>query len=111
MKVSLNWLKDYVDINVEPKKYADRMTMTGTKVEAIDVNGDGVKNLVIGEIKEISPHPDADKLIITQINVGEEAPVQIVTGASNVSVGDIITVYVDDIMKDKEKVALTLIKN
>ena len=95
MKVSLNWLKDYVDINVEPKKYADRMTMTGTKVEAIDVKGDGVKNLVIGEIKEISPHPDADKLIITQINVGEEAPVQIVTGASNVSVGDIIPVALD----------------
>ena len=95
MKVSLNWLSDYTDINVDAKKYADMMTMSGTKVEAIDVQGEGLKNLVIGQIKEISPHPDADKLIITQIDIGKEELVQIVTGASNVSVGDIIPVALD----------------
>lgn len=95
MKVSLNWLSDYTDINADAKKYADMMTMSGTKVEAIDVQGEGLKNLVIGQIKEISPHPDADKLIITQIDIGKEEWVQIVTGASNVSVGDIIPVALD----------------
>lgn len=95
MKVSLDWLKEYVDIEVEPKKYADLMTMTGTKVETLDIQGEGIKNLVIGQIKEISPHPDADKLIITQIDAGQGELVQIVTGASNVSVGDIIPVAID----------------
>lgn len=92
MKVSLDWLSEYVDINVDHKKYADMMTMSGTKVETIECKGEGLANLFIGQIKEISPHPDADKLIITQIDVGREELVQIVTGASNVSVGDIIPV-------------------
>ena len=70
MKVSLNWLKDYADINVDPKKYADEMTMSGTKVETIEYKGQDSKNIVIGQIKEILPHPDADKLIITMVDVG-----------------------------------------
>ncbi len=95
MKVSLNWLSEYVDISVDSKKYSDMMTMSGTKVETIEEKGQGVKNLVIGQIKEISPHPDADKLIITQIDTGADKLVQIVTGASNVSIGDIIPVAID----------------
>lgn len=95
MKVSLNWLREYVDIACEPKEYADRMTMSGTKVEAIEEKGEGVKNLVIGRIEEITQHPDADKLVVTQINVGAAENVQIVTGASNVRVGDIIPVALD----------------
>ena len=95
MKVSLNWLKDYANINVDPKKYADEMTMSGTKVETIEYKGQDSKNIVIGQIKEILPHPDADKLIITMVDVGQSEPLQIVTGASNLSVGDIISVAVD----------------
>ncbi len=95
MKVSLNWLKDYADINVDPKKYADEMTMSGTKVETIEYKAQDAKNIVIGQIKEILPHPDAEKLIITMVDVGQAELLQIVTGASNLSVGDIIPVAVD----------------
>lgn len=95
MRVSLNWLKDYVDINVEPRRYADEMTMSGTKVETIEYLGDKIVNISIGKIEEIHPHPDADKLQITKINVGKEDLLQIVTGANNISVGDIVPVAVE----------------
>ena len=95
MRVSLNWLKDYTDINVEPKKYADLMTMSGTKVETIEYVGDELENILIGQILEILPHPDAEKLVITKVNVGQQEPLQIVTGANNISVGDIIPVAVE----------------
>lgn len=95
MRVSLNWLKDYADINVEPKKYADLMTMSGTKVETIEYVGDELENIFIGQILEILPHPDAEKLVITKVNVGQQEPLQIVTGANNISVGDIIPVAVE----------------
>lgn len=95
MKVSLNWLKDYVDIHVEPKEYADKMTMSGTKVETIEYRGHDIKNVVIGKITEILPHPDAERLIITKVDIGKEESIQIVTGASNLRVGDIIPVAVE----------------
>ncbi len=95
MRVSLNWLKDYTDINVEPKKYADLMTMSGTKVETIEYVGDELENILIGQILEILPHPDAEKLVITKVNVGQQEPLQIVTGANNISAGDIIPVAVE----------------
>lgn len=95
MKVSLNWLKDYVTIPVDPKKYADEMTMSGTKVETIEYLGDNIEKVLIGKIEEILPHPDADKLLITKINIGKEEWLQIVTGAHNISVGDIVPVAVE----------------
>ncbi|MDO5096693.1 MAG: phenylalanine--tRNA ligase subunit beta [Peptostreptococcaceae bacterium] len=95
MRVSLNWLKDYTDINIEPKKYADLMTMSGTKVETIEYVGDELENIIIGQILEILPHPDAEKLVITKVNVGQQESLQIVTGANNISVGDIIPVAVE----------------
>ena len=91
MKVSIEWLKDYTDIDVNLKDLAEMLTMTGSKVETIETKGENIKNVVIGKILEIEKHPDADKLIVTKVNVGSEI-LQIVTGAKNVNVGDIIPV-------------------
>jgi len=91
MKAPLKWLKKYVDIDVDVKYFSDAMTMSGTKVEGYEEVGEDISNVVIGKITSITPHPDADKLIITKIDTGS-SEVQIVTGAKNVSVGDIIPV-------------------
>lgn len=92
MLVPLRWLKNYVDINIDAQEYADKMTMTGSKVEAVDYLGEGIEKVVVGKILEINPHPDADKLIVTKVLVGNDETVQIVTGAKNVNVGDYIPV-------------------
>ncbi len=91
MKAPLKWLKDYVDIDVDIKAFSDAMTMSGTKVEGYEEVGEGISNVVIGKITDIRKHPDADKLIITKVDIGKEE-IQIVTGAKNVKVGDIIPV-------------------
>ncbi|RDY25598.1 phenylalanine--tRNA ligase subunit beta [Romboutsia weinsteinii] len=91
MLVSLKWLRDYVDIDMDTKEFADKMTMTGTKVEKVDFYGEEIENVVVGKILEITGHPNADKLIVTKVDVGTEV-IQIVTGAKNVSVGDYIPV-------------------
>ena len=94
MKTSIEWLNEYTDINVDAKTLADRLTMTGSKVETIEQKGNDIKNVVVGKILEIEKHPDADKLIVTKVNVGDEI-VQIVTGADNVKVGDIVPIAKD----------------
>lgn len=95
MKTSIEWLKEYVDIDINTKKLAEIMTMTGSKVEGIEEKGSNIKNVVVGKIIEIIKHPDADKLIVTKVNIGNEI-IQIVTGADNVSVGDIIPIAKDE---------------
>ena len=94
MKTSIEWLKEYADINVDAKTLADRLTMTGSKVETMEQKGNDIKNVVVGKILEIKKHPDADKLIVTKVDIGEKI-VQIVTGADNVHVGDIIPIAKD----------------
>lgn len=94
MKVSKEWLQDYSDIDVNLKDLAEMLTMTGSKVETVETRGENIKNVVIGKILEIEKHPDADKLIVTKVSVGSET-LQIVTGAKNVNVGDIIPVAKD----------------
>ena len=94
MKASIEWLKDYSNIDVTPTELGDILTMTGSKVETIESKGDNIKNVVVGKILEIQKHPDADKLIVTKVNIGNET-VQIVTGAKNVRVGDIIPIAKD----------------
>lgn len=94
MKVLLNWLRDYVDINVSPKVYADTMTMSGSKVEGIEVQHEEITRVVTGRITKLEKHPDADRLQVSLVDVGTET-VQIVTGATNVSVGDCIPVALD----------------
>lgn len=94
MKASIEWLKDYSDIHVTATELGDILTMTGSKVETIDSKGDNIKNVVVGKILEIEKHPDADKLVVTKVNIGSEI-VQIVTGAKNVHVGDIVPIAKD----------------
>jgi len=94
MKTSIEWLNEYTDINVDAKTLADRLTMTGSKVETIEQKGNDIQNVVVGKILEIEKHPDADKLIVTKVNIGDEI-VQIVTGADNVKVGDIVPIAKD----------------
>lgn len=94
MKASIEWLKEYADIDISTKELAEIMTMTGSKVEGIEQKGNDIKNVVVGKIIEINKHPDADKLIVTKVNIGNEI-IQIVTGADNVNVGDIIPIAKD----------------
>jgi len=83
MRVSYKWLKEYVNINVDPVELAEKLTMAGLAVEHVEYLGDGIKNVLVGEILEVKKHPQADKLVVCQVNVGKEV-VQIVTGAPNV---------------------------
>ena len=94
MLVSLKWLRDYVDIDMDVKEFADKMTMTGTKVETIDYYGEEIENILVGKILEIKQHPNADKLVVTKVDIGDKV-VQIVTGATNISEGDYIPVAVN----------------
>ena len=94
MKASIEWLKEYSDIDVDAIKLGDILTMTGSKVETIEQLGNDIKNVVVGKILEIQKHPDADKLVVTKVDVGDEK-LQIVTGASNIKVGDIIPIAKD----------------
>lgn len=91
MLVPIKWLNDYVDIDVGIKEYADAMTMSGSNVDTIIEAGKDIDKVVVGKIIKIQNHPDADKLIITQVDIGGEI-IQIVTGADNVREGDFIPV-------------------
>ena len=95
MNTSLSWIKAYVpDLNVTAQEYTDAMTLSGTKVEGYVELDKDLENIVIGQIEKIEKHPDADKLIVCQVNVGPET-VQIVTGAPNVKEGDKVPVVLD----------------
>ena len=94
MKTSVEWLKDYSKIDVTPVELGNILTMTGSKVETIDMLGNDIKNVVVGKILEIKKHPDADKLVITNVDVKTEK-LQIVTGANNIKVGDIVPIAKD----------------
>lgn len=93
MNTSLLWIKEYVpDLEVTAQEYVDAMTLSGTKVEGYECIAEDLDKVVIGQIISIEKHPDADKLIICQVNVGQEEPLQIVTGAPNVKEGDKVPV-------------------
>ena len=88
MNTALSWIKAYVpELECGDQEYTDAMTLSGTKVETFERLDKNLDKIVVGEILEIERHPDADKLIICQVNVGTET-IQIVTGAPNVKVGD-----------------------
>lgn len=83
MRVSYKWLKEYVDVPVSPEELADKMTMAGVAIDNIEYLGQGIDKIVTGRIESVIKHPDADKLVICQINTGSET-YQVVTGAPNV---------------------------
>lgn len=92
MKAPISWLKEYVDIDVPANELAEMMTMTGSKEEETIELGEDIRNVVVGRIVKISAHPNADKLVICRVDVGENEPIQIVTGAPNVAEGQLVPV-------------------
>ena len=95
MNTSLSWIKAYVpDLDVTAQEYTDAMTLSGTKVEGYEVLDADLDKIVIGQIDKIERHPDADKLIVCQVNVGNQM-LQIVTGADNVREGDKVPIVLD----------------
>lgn len=95
MDTALSWIKAYVpELDVTPGEYTDAMTLTGTKVEGYRELDKNLEKIVVGRILSIEKHPDADRLIICQVDVGAEK-IQIVTGAGNISVGDKVPVVRD----------------
>ena len=97
MNLSMKWLSDYVtiDSSITPKQFSEDLTMSGSKVEGYEIEGSEITNVVVGKVLSIEKHPDADKLVVCQIDVGKEAPIQIVTGATNVVVGALVPVCLD----------------
>ena len=95
MNTSMSWIKMYVpDLDVTAQEYTDSMTLSGTKVEGYEKLDADLDKIVIGQIMKIERHPDADKLIVCQVDIGTET-VQIVTGAPNVKEGDKVPVVLD----------------
>lgn len=92
MLVPISWLKEYVNIdNIELKEFCDKMILSGSNIEVVESFGEEIKDVVVGRITRLDKHPDADKLSVVMVDVGNEV-LQIVTGATNVNVGDYIPV-------------------
>ncbi len=95
MTISYNWLSEYLPVKIDPEKLSRILTSVGLEVESLEkyesVKG-GLKGLVIGEVLETAPHPNADKLKLTKVNVGDPEPLSIVCGASNVAAGQKVVV-------------------
>jgi len=92
MLISLEWLKEYVDINESVMELENALTMIGQEVEAIEEQGKHLDNVVVGKIVEYGKHPDSEKLTLLQVDAGEETPLQIVCGAPNHKLGDKVIV-------------------
>ena len=95
MNLSMKWLSDFVKLKVEPRDFSEKMSMSGSKVEGWKIEGEEIKNVVVGKILSVDPHPDADKLVVCQVDVGEVEPIQIVTGATNIFPGALVPVAKD----------------
>lgn len=95
MLAPIEWLKQLVDVPENIHDFCNRLTLSGSKVEGVTWFGEDVSGVVTGRIETIERHPNADKLVICQVNVGEQKNLQIVTGASNVKVNDIVPVALD----------------
>ncbi|MBQ3603043.1 MAG: phenylalanine--tRNA ligase subunit beta [Clostridia bacterium] len=96
MNLSKRWLHDYVNIDVTDKQFADALTISGSKVEAYETEGEELSNIVVGRVETLEKHPDSDHLWICQVNVGAEENLQIVTGAQNLKAGDYVPAALDN---------------
>ena len=95
MKLSREWLGEYTTIGAPDKEYCDAMTMSGSKVEGWEVTGSGIERVVVGRVVSMERHTNSDHMWVCRIDVGGERELQIVTGAQNVSVGDLVPVALD----------------
>lgn len=96
MNLSKKWLSDYVKLDVTDQQFADEMTLSGSKVESFETEGEDIKNVIVGRVESLERHPDSDHLWVCQINVGQEENIQIVTGAQNLKAGDYVPVAMHD---------------
>ena len=96
MKLSKKWLHDYVQFDMSDKAFADAMTLSGSKVEGFGREGTGLVNVAVGLVTQIERHPDSDHLWVCQLDVGGSEPVQIVTGAQNVTAGRYVPAALDN---------------
>lgn len=92
MNLSMKWLSDYVTLDTTVKDFCAAMTMSGSKVEVATEEGSEIKNVVVGKLLSVVPHENSDHLVVCQVDVGQEQPIQIVTGAPNVKAGDVVPV-------------------
>ena len=92
MLISLNWLKQYVEIKESIEEVENALTMIGQEVEAIEIQGENLENVVIGQIVEFDRHPNSDRLTLLKVNVGEGEPLQIICGATNHKLNDKVVV-------------------
>ncbi len=95
MNVSYKWLRQYTPVDVDEKTFVHEMCMTGTEVTGYEKSSDIIKNCVVGKILDIQKHENADKLVVCQVDVGKDSPIQIVTAATNVFVGAVVPVALD----------------
>ncbi len=100
----MKWLADYVKADVPIKDFCHALTMSGSKVECYEVEGSNVSKVVVGKILSKGPHENADALFVCQVDVGAEAPIQIVTNAKNVKEGDLVPVALDGAVLPEGKI-------
>ena len=105
MDLSMRWLKEFVELDPEPRAFSHAMTMSGSKVEGYTVEGAGIERIVVGKVLEVTPHPDSDHLVVCRIDAGQEKELQIVTGAQNVTAGSLVPVALDgSVLPDGKKI-------
>ncbi|MHA5220858.1 phenylalanine--tRNA ligase subunit beta [Dysosmobacter sp. Phy] len=92
MLLSRKWLSEFVDVDANDKEFAEAMTLSGSKVEVTEDLGAEISNVVVGRVLSMERHPDSDHMWVCQVDVAQDQPVQIVTGAWNVHVGDLVPV-------------------
>ena len=96
MNTPISWIKAYVpDLDVTAQEFVDAMTLSGSHVEGYEQKDKNLDKIVVGKILTMEKHPDADKLVVCQVDVGQAEPLQIVTGAKNVKVDDLIPLVLD----------------
>ncbi|MCL2058952.1 MAG: phenylalanine--tRNA ligase subunit beta [Oscillospiraceae bacterium] len=95
MLIPLKWLKEYTDVQCGAHELAREMTFTGSKAEGVRELGADIDNVVVGRLLTFERHPDADKLFVSDVDVGRGAPVRIVTGADNIRAGDVVPIALD----------------
>ena len=109
MDLSMKWLADYVDCDMPIKDFVSALTLSGSKVECFEQEGEDISNVVVGKVVSMERHPDSDHMFITQVDVGEDEPVQIVTGAQNVHEGDFVPVakHKSSVLHEGKQVKIT----
>ena len=104
MNLSMKWLGDYVKADMPIKDFCHALTMSGSKVECYEKEGSSISNVVVGKILSKGPHEKADALFVCQVDIGAEAPIQIVTNAKNVKEGDLVPVALDGAVLPEGKI-------